>query len=162
MYYNTLSRLLFLESEDGEKFTKFMEPLANTLNSLWQQCLANQPALRADQFKNPLVGICRDLRGVCQACTSNEPYNMLFEWLVDQPKNPQMSRVQLFSKALEVWWDDHEVTTPLLKFMAELMLNKGQRIHFENTSPNGILLFREAASILQSTLFKTLLRFLHL
>ena len=38
MYYNTLSRLLFLESEDGEKFNAFMEPLANTLNSLWQQC----------------------------------------------------------------------------------------------------------------------------
>jgi len=73
---------------------------------------------------------------------------MLFDWLVDNPKNPASSRVTLFSRALDVWWDDPEVTTPLLKFMAEFVYNKGQRIAFDHSSPNGILLFREASSIL--------------
>ncbi|URE41776.1 hypothetical protein MUK42_06737 [Musa troglodytarum] len=35
------------------------------------------------------------------------------------------------------------VTTPLLKFMAEFVLNKAQRLSFDSSSPNGILLFRE-------------------
>jgi exportin-7 len=56
--------------------------------------------------------------------------------------------VTLFSKALDVWGDDYEVTTPLLKFMAEFVHNKAQRITFDQTSPNGILLFRETSSIL--------------
>ncbi|KAL0289446.1 UNVERIFIED_CONTAM: Exportin-7-A [Sesamum radiatum] len=36
-----------------------------------------------------------------------------------------------------------QVTTPLLKFMAEFVLNKAQRLTFDTSSPNGILLFRE-------------------
>lgn len=73
---------------------------------------------------------------------------MLFDWLVDNPKNPASSRVTLFSRALDAWWDDPEVTTPLLKFVAEFVHNKAQRITFDQTSPNGILLFREASTIL--------------
>ncbi|CAJ1338233.1 unnamed protein product [Effrenium voratum] len=73
---------------------------------------------------------------------------MLFDWLVDNPKNPSANRVNLFARALDAWWDDPEVTTPLLKFMAEFVHNKAQRITFDQSSPNGILLFREASSIL--------------
>jgi len=94
--------------------------------------------------------LCRDLRGICLACMFCDPYLMLFDWLVDNPKNPTSSRVTLFSRALDVWWDDPEVTTPLLKFMAEFVHNKAQRISFDQSSPNGILLFREASSILMT------------
>jgi len=34
------------------------------------------------------------------------------------------------------------VTTPLLKLYAELVYNKAQRLTFDSSSPNGILLFR--------------------
>ena len=50
-FYCTLSRLLFMESESQERFNQFMEPLANVLNSLWQQCRADPQSLRADQYK---------------------------------------------------------------------------------------------------------------
>ncbi|KAK3002773.1 hypothetical protein RJ639_018633 [Escallonia herrerae] len=43
---------------------------------------------------------------------------------------------------------DAEVTTPLLKFMAEFVLNKAQRLTFDSSSPNGILLFREVSKLL--------------
>ncbi|URE41769.1 hypothetical protein MUK42_06737 [Musa troglodytarum] len=46
------------------------------------------------------------------------------------------------------------VTTPLLKFMAEFVLNKAQRLSFDSSSPNGILLFRECE--LPKVLFKKL------
>lgn len=41
--------------------------------------------------------------------------------------------------------DMPEVTTALLKFMAEFVLNKTQRLTFDSSSPNGILLFREVS-----------------
>merc|ERR1719456_2184246 len=57
----------------------------------------------------------------------------------------------VFSRALDAWWDVPEVTTPLLKFMAEFVYNKAQRITFDQSSTSGaygILLFREASTIL--------------
>lgn len=46
---------------------------------------------------------------------------------------------------LEAWADCPEVTTAALKFMAEFVLNKTQRLTFDASSPNGILLFREVS-----------------
>jgi exportin-7 len=40
------------------------------------------------------------------------------------------------------------VTTALLKFMAEFVLNKTQRLTFDSSSPNGILLFREVSRVI--------------
>merc|ERR1719478_1583830 len=134
--------------DNREFFEKFMEPQGHILTQLWQQSCQNMQSLRQDQFKGPLIGLCRDLRGIGLACTSSEPYTMLFNWLVDNPKQPASSRVTLFSRALDAWWDDPEVTTPLLKFMSEFVHNKAQRITFDQSSPNGILLFREASQIL--------------
>merc|ERR1719197_419236 len=149
MYYHTLGKLLFMDIRDNkESFEKFMEPQGRVLNTLFQQSCQNNQLLRQEQFKGPLIGLCRDLRGIGLACTSCEPYAMLFDWLVENPKQPNTSRVTLFSRALDAWWDDPEVTTPLLKFMAEFVYNKAQRITFDQSSPNGILLFREASQIL--------------
>jgi len=149
MYYHTLGKLLFMDIRDNkEAFEKFMEPQGHILNTLWQQSCQSPQLLRQDSCKGPLIGLCRDLRGIGLACTSCEPYAMLFDWLVDNPGNLNASRVTLFSRALDVWWDDPEVTTPLLKFMAEFVYNKAQRITFDQSSPNGILLFREASTIL--------------
>lgn len=148
IFYHTLGKLLFMDIRDNrDSFEKFMQPLGHILTTLWQQSLQGPQALRQESCKLPLIGLCRDLRGICQACTGCEPYEMLFDWLVDNPKTPN-SRVTLFSKALDVWWEDPEVTTPLLKFMNEFVHNKAQRINFCHSSPNGILLFREASQIL--------------
>ena len=51
-------------------------------------------------------------------------------------------------RAAEIWALEPSVMTPLLKFLAELVLNKGQRLTFDCSSPNGILLFRETSKIL--------------
>lgn len=44
----------------------------------------------------------------------------------------------------------HQVTSPLLKLFAELVQNRSQRLQFDSTSPNGVLLFREASKVLCS------------
>lgn len=48
----------------------------------------------------------------------------------------------------QAWADTPAVMHPLLKFMAEMVYNKSQRVNFDNCSPNGILLFRETSRLL--------------
>eukprot|EP00605_Chrysophyceae_sp_TOSAG23-4_P002609 GSChrysophyteH1.ASY1.ANO1.2881.1 assembled CDS len=52
--------------------------------------------------------------------------------------------------ALQTLYDDPNVINTLLKFMKEFVQNRGQRIYFEQSSANGILLFRETSNILCS------------
>lgn len=51
-------------------------------------------------------------------------------------------------RAVELWAHDPAVTTPVLKFFSELVQNRSQRLQFEVSSPNGILLFREASKVI--------------
>lgn len=54
----------------------------------------------------------------------------------------------IFSWAADAWWDDAEVLVPLLKFIADFVDNRGgNRIHFVESSANGIRLFKEASSV---------------
>lgn len=43
-----------------------------------------------------------------------------------------------------------DVTIPCLRFLCEFVLNKGQRLTFEPSSPNGILLFRMTSQVLKT------------
>lgn len=65
---------------------------------------------------------------------------MLFDWLY--PAN-----FPVILACLEAWSGDPVVTTPLLKFVNEFVLNKSQRLIFDSSSPNGILLFREVSKV---------------
>lgn len=47
-----------------------------------------------------------------------------------------------------MWAHDPQVTTPVLKLFAELVQNRSQRLQFDISSPNGILLFREASKVI--------------
>ena len=66
--------------------------------------------------------------------------------LIWDPRYPQFTPVLI--RALELWYHDPNVTTPVLKLMTELMQNRSQRLHFGVSSPNGILLFRECSKVL--------------
>lgn len=74
---------------------------------------------------------CNDVRVLCRT------YGFLFEWLYP-------AHMTTLLACLNAWSDVPTVTTPLLKFMAELAFNKSQRITFDAISPSGILLFRRA------------------
>ena len=69
----------------------------------------------------------------------------IFNWyffLIFQAYTPVLQR------AVEIWYQDPQVTTPVLKLFAELVQNRSQRLQFDVSSPNGILLFREASKII--------------
>ena len=54
----------------------------------------------------------------------------------------------MFHAAVDLWYHDPQVTTPILKLYAELVNNRSQRLHFDISSPNGILLFRDTSKLL--------------
>eukprot|EP00761_Pharyngomonas_kirbyi_P013683 gb/GECH01013712.1/.p1 GENE.gb/GECH01013712.1/~~gb/GECH01013712.1/.p1 ORF type:complete len:1061 (+),score=152.47 gb/GECH01013712.1/:1-3183(+) len=138
-FYCTICKLLFNESYSEQKFLQFMTPLEQTCQQLEQ--IDNPQEFRTRQVKEALIGLMRDLRGVCLACSNRRTYNFFFEWIFS-------NHTPLLLRVAEVWYDDYEVINPLLKFVAEFVLNRGQRITFDSSSPNGILLFKETSKII--------------
>ena len=68
-------------------------------------------------FQRHLIGLARDLRGVAFAFNTKVSYMMLFDWIY-----PAYTPILL--RALELWYHDPSVTTPVLKLFAELAQNR--------------------------------------
>ncbi|CAO1948710.1 unnamed protein product [Urochloa humidicola] len=136
-FYYILGSLVFME-DSPVKFRTFMEPLQQVALNLEA---TPDAAFWTDVAKRAFIGWMRDLRGIAMATNSRKTYGHLFDWMYP-------SRMPLLLRAITLWADEPEVTTPLLKFMCEFVLNKAQRLTFDSASPNGILLFREVSKII--------------
>ncbi|KAI4356227.1 hypothetical protein L6164_000266 [Bauhinia variegata] len=136
-FYYTIGWLIFME-DSTVKFKFSMDPLQQVFLSLES---TPDAMFRTDAVKYALIGLMRDLRGIAMATNSRRTYGLLFDWLYP-------AHMPLLLKGISHWTDTPEVTTPLLKFMAEFVLNKAQRLTFDSSSPNGILLFREVSKII--------------
>jgi exportin-7 len=53
----------------------------------------------------------------------------------------------ILAKVADVWHDQVDVIVSLLKFMQEFCHNKANRVNFDQSSPNGILLFRATSDV---------------
>ncbi|XP_055588183.1 exportin-7 isoform X1 [Uranotaenia lowii] len=136
MFYTCLGRLLMVDlSEDVDRFNTFMMPLTNTIENM---VMMNFPS---EEARKELIGLSRDLRGLTYAFNAKNPYMMLFDWIY-----PDYSPILI--KAVELWAHDPTVTTPVLKLFTELVYNRSQRLQFDVSSPNGILLFRETSKLI--------------
>ncbi|MAD56215.1 MAG: hypothetical protein CL974_01570 [Euryarchaeota archaeon] len=138
-FYSALARLVFSAAEDlHNNFDTFIEPnlqIVNQLNSMEN--------IRTADARVAVIGILRDIRGIAAASHNRRTYNLLFDVL-----HPHF--FSLCNRVAEEWSHDPTVTTALLKFLQEFVHNKGQRIIFEQSSANGILLFRETSRIICS------------
>ncbi|XP_054917475.1 exportin-7-B isoform X1 [Dermacentor andersoni] len=139
-FYTSLGRLLMVElGEDEERFMQFMRPLTAAFEAIGATLAnADSPLFNADEAKKMLIGLARDLRGLVFAFNTKTSYMMLFEWIYP-------AYFPILHRALELWYHDPSVSTPVLKLVAELVQNRSQRLHFDVSSPNGILLFRETS-----------------
>jgi exportin-7 len=134
-FHATLTRLLLSPSGEeklGLTFEQFLEPIVTKLNQLG----ALSPVeLRQDQCRWPLVGVFRDLRGIAASLHNRKTYSALFDIL-----HPRY--LTLLSKVADIWHDQTDVVIGLLRFLHEFCHNKANRVNFDQSSPNGILLFR--------------------
>ncbi|XP_020528285.1 exportin-7 isoform X3 [Amborella trichopoda] len=136
-FYYTIGWLIFME-DSPVKFKTFMDALLQVFLNLES---TPDTVFRTDTVKYALIGLMRDLRGIAMATNSRRTYGLLFDWLYP-------THMPLLLKGITLWTDTPEVTTPLLKFMSEFVLNKAQRLTFDSSSPNGILLFREVSKLI--------------
>ena len=124
----------------------FMMPsLLPRAPSLLLLCSLRDQAARepqgSPQVRSVLIGALRDLRGVVSACSNRRTYSLFFEWVY-----PDFTPV--LQHAASAYYDCPDVTSPLLKLYGELVFNKAQRLTFDSSSPNGILLFRDLSAVL--------------
>ncbi|XP_070680794.1 uncharacterized protein [Malus domestica] len=136
-FYYIIGWLIFME-DSPVKFRSSMDPLLQVFVNLES---TPDSMFRTDAVKYGLIALTRDLRGIAMATNSRRTYGFLFDWLYP-------AHMPLLLKGILHWSDTPEVTTPLLKFMAEFALNKAQRLTFDSSSPNGILLFREVSKLI--------------
>jgi exportin-7 len=145
MFYTSLGRLLMVDlGEDEDRFHTFMLPLTASFENIGTMLTAaDGPMFAPEDAKKALIGLARDLRGLAFSFNTKTSYMMLFDWIY-----PNYTPILL--RAIELWYHDPQVTTPVLKLFAELVQNRSQRLQFDVSSPNGILLFREASKIICS------------
>ncbi|PZC71446.1 hypothetical protein B5X24_HaOG213386, partial [Helicoverpa armigera] len=143
MLYTALGRLLMVDlGEDEDRFLAFMMPLTAAFESIIGLLSGPESTMfNSEDAKKTLIGLARDLRGLAFAFNTKTTYMMLFDWIY-----PVYMKVLL--RGIEVWFSEPALTTPVLKLTAELAQNRNQRLHFDVSSPNGILLFRELSSII--------------
>ncbi|CAG9574874.1 unnamed protein product [Danaus chrysippus] len=143
MLYTALGRLLMVElGEDEQKFAAFVMPLSAAFENIMGLLNPGDTSMYAsEEAKKTLIGVARDLRGLAFAFNTKTTYMMLFDWIYPV-------YMKLLLRGLEVWFSDPAVTTPVLKLAAELAMNRNQRLQFDVSSPNGILLFRELSNII--------------
>uniref|UniRef100_A0A8C0WD07 Exportin-7/Ran-binding protein 17 TPR repeats domain-containing protein n=1 Tax=Castor canadensis TaxID=51338 RepID=A0A8C0WD07_CASCN len=138
-FYTALTRLLMVDlGEDEDEFENFMLPLTVSFETVLQIFNNN---FKQEDVKRMLIGLARDLRGIAFALNTKTSYAMLFDWMYP-------AYLPVLQRAIERWYGEPVCTTPILKLMAELMQNRSQRLNFDVSSPNGILLFREASKMI--------------
>ncbi|XP_023392910.1 ran-binding protein 17 [Pteropus vampyrus] len=138
-FYTALTRLLMVDlGEDEDEFENFMLPLTVSFETILQIFNNN---FKQEDVKRMLIGLARDLRGIAFALNTKTSYTMLFDWMYP-------AYLPILQRAVERWHGEPACTTPILKLMAELMQNRSQRLNFDVSSPNGILLFREASKMI--------------
>ncbi|GMI06261.1 hypothetical protein TrVE_jg13515 [Triparma verrucosa] len=139
-FHATLTRLLFSSTAEEMPlpFDNFIDPICEVLRQLGS---LDAQGLKSPQVRTPLIGVLRDLRGIASSLHNRRTYLMLFERLFPE-------HFPLLTRISEVWYDDPGVTTSLLKFMYEFVYNKANRVNFEQSSPNGILLFRTTSDVI--------------
>ncbi|KTF88508.1 hypothetical protein cypCar_00029762 [Cyprinus carpio] len=147
-FYTALGRLLMVDlGEDEDQFEQFMLPLTAAFEAIAQMFSTN--TFNEQEAKRTLVGLVRDLRGIAFAFNAKTSFMMLFDWMY-----PLIyiyfypSYMPILQRAIELWYHVPACTTPVLKLMAELVHNRSQRLQFDVSSPNGILLFRETSKMI--------------
>eukprot|EP01105_Mastigella_eilhardi_P003561 TRINITY_DN145_c1_g2_i1.p1 TRINITY_DN145_c1_g2~~TRINITY_DN145_c1_g2_i1.p1 ORF type:complete len:1107 (+),score=313.50 TRINITY_DN145_c1_g2_i1:197-3517(+) len=135
--YSVLGLLLFTE-EFIEMFDQFVQPFEQAVTYL----LAQPPeVLATDPSRQLAIGLIRDLTGLVSVIGDGVVFGTFWEWLYPR-YTPLLSRV------CEACYADSSATVPLLKLVDELVMNRQERLLFEPSSPNSLLLFRELGGCL--------------
>eukprot|EP00002_Diphylleia_rotans_P040206 TRINITY_DN9481_c0_g1_i1.p1 TRINITY_DN9481_c0_g1~~TRINITY_DN9481_c0_g1_i1.p1 ORF type:complete len:1063 (+),score=207.06 TRINITY_DN9481_c0_g1_i1:100-3288(+) len=137
-FYQIIGRLFFA-SDHFARFDEFIAPFQVVCDQLL--ALPTIQDYMNDGALNAVVGFCKDARALLSSCTTRRSYLAMFSWI--HPKY-----IPILVRAMEAYRHNPVVLVPLLKFMSEFVANRGQRITFDTSSADGILLFRTMSSVI--------------
>jgi len=140
-FHATLTRLLLSptgEEKLGLTLEQFMVP---TLKIMTQLGTMSPQELRSENCRHALIGLFRDLRGITASLHNRKTYSALFDLL-------HPNHLVLLAKVANLWYDQTDVIISLLRFLHEFCHNKANRVNFDQSSPNGILLFRCVSEVI--------------
>ncbi|CAO3702616.1 unnamed protein product [Rhizopus stolonifer] len=140
LYYQVLCKILFAEDNCETEFYEFMKPFEARLDEL--SLLSTREEFQQPQVQRAVVDLFRDLRGFIGPIQSRRNFILFFNWFYPD-------YMPIVQRAIEAWSPDPS-TYVLLKFFSELVYNKSQRLNLDVSSPNGVLLFRDASQIISS------------
>ncbi|ORZ04924.1 armadillo-type protein [Absidia repens] len=132
IYYKVLCKLLFAEDNIGEaEFFEFMKPFDRRIEQLG-------PLNTDDDYRQETAKV--NLCGFIAPIQNRRSYTLFFDWF-----NPDYTGILL--RAMDAWAPD-PICNSLLMFYAEFVNNRSQRLNFDYSSTNGIVMFRDASNII--------------
>ncbi|KAI9470807.1 MAG: armadillo-type protein [Benjaminiella poitrasii] len=142
LYFQVLCKLLFADDNVDERaFYEFMKPFDIRFSNLGP--LDSIEAFRTESTRRALRDIFVDLCGFISPLQTRRHFILFFEWFYEGDYS------SILLRAIEAWSPD-PIVNSLLLFFVEFVHNKSQRLSFEVSSPNGILMFRDASQIICS------------
>ncbi|PWA03128.1 hypothetical protein BB558_000697 [Smittium angustum] len=139
-YYASLCRILCISDNLDGSFHKFVKVWENQIKEL-KNNISNLAHFNQQNTKNQFICLLQDLRGFVSSLVSKNSYTMFFNWLF-------FGRLKVLHSVMAIYSMNHDVQIAFLKLIKEFVLNKSQRLSFDISSPNGILVFRQASEIL--------------
>ncbi|RKO97849.1 hypothetical protein CAUPRSCDRAFT_10512 [Caulochytrium protostelioides] len=157
-YYSALGRLIF--SEAGEidesilerELWEFLEPFRQQLRRFADVLAAapgaaGHPHSRASPGVDALAVEClfRDLRGLVTSLSSSKQILWFFHWL-----KPQMPTIlALFRYAASTHASGSPCLVAMLRFWKEMSMNRSSRFKLASSAPQGLMLFKHTAEIVE-------------
>jgi exportin-7 len=126
-------------------FKKFMEPFDLAMRSI-NQTLQSQANFANAETHQQIIALYRDLCGVVKSvskASTESAYECFHDWFA-------VNGFGLTRLIIEVFYQNQEVMTPVLRFLTEFVFNTQNRIVFPSNSPSGIILFRNMTDILET------------
>lgn len=137
-FFKALSELVLSRSDE-----KLFESYTNSFN-IKLKYIGNMLENNNFMDKNAIINITYELRGILSSCKLFKHYESFFEWFHESSYTTSIIQRSLKAYTFKDW----DVVWGVLRFIKDFTHNVHKRINFPNTSPNGIILFKENANIL--------------
>ncbi|KAF7633265.1 hypothetical protein Mgra_00007366 [Meloidogyne graminicola] len=146
-FYSSLMRLVCIELDDDTNvFDEFMSPITVKFKEISAIFQTNNisTSVNEPQIRMAVIGFMRDLRGIASSCTRKSYYLTFF---FSNGSSDVSNLFSVMQESIKIWIDNADVTIPILKLLAELVMNRQSRLQYDMQSCMAVVLFRNVAKI---------------
>uniref|UniRef100_A0A915MF38 Exportin-7 n=1 Tax=Meloidogyne javanica TaxID=6303 RepID=A0A915MF38_MELJA len=150
-FYSSLMRLVNIELEEEPAFfDEFMAPITvkfKEISAIFQNGNISS-SVNETQIRMAVIGFMRDLRGISASCTRKQFYLNFLLWCFSNGDSNVSNLFSVMQESIKLWIDNADVVTPILKLLAELVMNRQSRLQYDMQSCMAVVLFRNIAKVI--------------